>query len=71
MTGDDKDNKDDIIPIADDALGHLTGGRRSTPTTVTGQIVSDDLTIGVNGVSNDTLFAGVGDDISNLNIRKR
>lgn len=51
--------EDDIVEIADSSLDDVRGGRKTWPGTVTGKLVGNDTIV---GVSNDTLFAGIGDD---------
>lgn len=55
-------NDDDPEMITDVDLNGVVGGRRTTPTTVTGKLVGNDTIVGIDGVNNDTLFAGSGDD---------
>lgn len=43
------DKKDDVEQISDADLGDVVGGRRSTPTTVTGKFSGNDTIIGVSG----------------------
>ena len=70
MTGDDKD--DDLLrPITDADMEDVVGGRPGgKPTTATGTMLNTDVISGItDGVNNDTLFAGPGDDeVSKFNI---
>ncbi len=61
MAEDDKDPKQ----LSKDQLDGVQGGRRTYPSTVTGKFSGNDTIV---GVSNDTLFAGRGDDIKGFNI---
>ncbi|MEM6621328.1 MAG: hypothetical protein AAF674_03810 [Pseudomonadota bacterium] len=73
MTG---DNNDDIVaqddgddagvPLTDEQLKGVAGGRPGgKPTTTTGKLLAADI---VEGVNNDTLFAGSGSDEKGFNL---
>lgn len=67
MMGDDKDKENDVEPITDADLGDVVGGRRSTPTTVTGKFSGNDTIVGV--ASEDELIARApGKTGNNFNI---
>ena len=58
---DDNEKDDDPQILSETDLSGVQGGRRLSPTTVTGKMLETDL---IDGVNNDTLFAGSGDDKS-------
>ena len=60
---DEKKAHDEANIIPDDALEDVHGGGSGgKPTTVTGKLASGDILGHLDGVNNDTLFAGPGDD---------
>jgi hypothetical protein len=65
VTEDDKDP----TQLTPEQLSEVHGGRPGgKPTTVTGKLLGDDIISLTDGVNNDTLFAGPGDDDKSFNL---
>lgn len=63
------EDEKDPTQLTPEDLKEVQGGRRSTPTTVTGKVKGGDfITSFTDGVNNDTLFAGTGDDAKSFNL---
>lgn len=60
------DDKKEPEAISEEDLKDVTGGRRTTPTTVTGKFEKDILSAEFS--SNDTIIGRVGEDTKNFNI---